>query len=438
MSKIYTIFYSWQSDTKDSSRKIIEKALAEAKKKLLDNKGVSIEIDHSTLGECGMPSIDQTILRKIDNCDIFLCDLTPVVKYEKEEGNGNIINKQVPNPNVLIELGYAMSAVGVNYIIPVAHQGQWSPNELPFDINHHAVYCFTAKNCNLTEAIFKVISFIKENGGHRHLDKPYWLHILSVICSKARQGLFAETFDPYKDSITESSASFFKRRMCAAFPGERGLVEYTDQKLIRKALSKLLATPLTFKKGIGYDVCTDPIWWFRSGRAMEIDKYYYLGNGRYLLGWDELKIRRLVAFIESGRYYSNYVYVEWDGDEPTGVYGDYYTPTRIKEIQKTLGYASEEYAQFKPCRLFTKKITKQEEDDGYTKILDRIVDLKKRYECRIRALTPYNYIIAAKQSAFNNTEFDRTSDAMFEGMLNGTITKEQFNDYMMKFPKPSL
>ena len=102
MSKIYTIFYSWQSDTKDSSRKIIEKALAEAKKKLLDNKGISIETDHSTLGEGGMPSIDQTILRKIDNCDIFLCDLTPVVKYEKEEGNGNTINKQVPNPNVYL------------------------------------------------------------------------------------------------------------------------------------------------------------------------------------------------------------------------------------------------------------------------------------------------------------------------------------------------
>lgn len=290
----------------------------------------------------------------------------------------------------------------------------------------------------LDRGYIEVVSFIKENGGHRHLDKPYWLYILSVICSKARQGLFTEKFEPYKDTIAESSASFFKRRLCAAFPGERGLVEYTDQKRIRKTFSKLLSAPLTFKKGIGYDVCTDPIWWFRSGRAMEIDKYRYLGNGRYMLGWDELKIRRIVAFIESGRYNSNYVYVEWDGDEPTGVYGDYYTPTRIKEIQTTLGYASEEYAQFKPCRFFTKKITKQEEDDGYTKRLGRIVDLKKRYECRIRALTHYNYIIAAKQSAFNNAEFDRTSDAMFEGMLNGTITKEQFNDYMMKFPKPSL
>ena len=438
MTEIYTIFYSWQSDSKDKSSKIIEKALFEAKNSLLENKEISIEVDHSTLGECGMPSIDQTILRKIDNCDIFLCDLTPVVKYEKTEGNGNTIIKQVPNPNVLIELGYAMSAVGVNYIIPVAHQGKWSPNELPFDINHHAVYSFTEKNCNLAEVIFKVVLFIKRNGGHRHLDKPYWLHNLSVICAKARQRFFTETFDPYKDTITESSASFFKGRLCAAFPGERGLVEYSNQRQIRKALSKLLMTPLTFKKGIGYEVCTDPVWCFRSGRAMKIDKFRYLGNGRYLLGWDELKVRRIVAFIDSGLYYSNYVYVEWDGDKPTGVYDGYYTPARIKEIQKTFGYALEEYALFNPCRFSIKKITKQEEDDGYTKILGRTVDLRKRYECRIRSLTPYNCIIAAKQSAFNNREFDRTSDIMFEGMMNGTITKEQFNDYMMKFPKPSL
>lgn len=88
MSKTYTVFYSWQSDTKDGSRKIIEKALSNAKQELREYEGISIEIDHSTLGKSGMPSIDQTILRKIDNCDIFLCDLTPVVNYDKKEGEG--------------------------------------------------------------------------------------------------------------------------------------------------------------------------------------------------------------------------------------------------------------------------------------------------------------------------------------------------------------
>ena len=231
---------------------------------------------------------------------------------------------------------------------------------------------------------------------------------------------------------------FFKRRICAAFPGERGLVEYKDQRQIRKALSMLFKVPLKFDKAIGHDCHTDPIWWFRGGSAMNIDKYRYLGNGRYLLGWDELKIRRLIAHIDSGRYYSNYVYVEFDSDEPTGVYEGYYTAEKIKELYKDSGQVTEEYAVFKPCYFFKKKITKQEEDDGYTKILGMTIDLKNRYECRIRSLTPYNYIIAAKQSAFNNSEFDRTSGGILDGMLDGTVTKQQMNEYMMKFPKPDL
>lgn len=124
MKKEYTIFYSWQSDSKDKSRNIIDKALKQAVDALKKKYGVQVRIDHSTLGTAGMPSIDQTILRKIDACDIFICDLTPVVEYNKIEGNGKQLTKQVPNPNVLIELGYAMSAIGVDYIIPVSHRGK--------------------------------------------------------------------------------------------------------------------------------------------------------------------------------------------------------------------------------------------------------------------------------------------------------------------------
>ena len=83
MSKTYNVFYSWQSDTKDGSRKIIENALSNAKEKLKENNGISIEIDHSTLGKSGMPSIDQTILRKIDNCDIFLL---PLLSMKRKRG----------------------------------------------------------------------------------------------------------------------------------------------------------------------------------------------------------------------------------------------------------------------------------------------------------------------------------------------------------------
>lgn len=436
MSKSYTIFYSWQSDSKDKSRNHIQKALSIAQKTLIENYGIQIKIDQSTLGESGMPSIDQTILRKIDNCDIFLCDLTPVVSYEKQEGNGITVKKEVPNPNVLLELGYAMSAVGVNYIIPVAHQGTWLPANMPFDINHHSLYCFTKDSCDLVSRILDVVNYIKKNGSHRHLDEPFWYHKMSVWVSLIRERFFVKPFDPYKDTITEHSTVFFRKRMSAAFPGERGLVEYTDQKKIKRALSKLLENPLKFPKSIGRDCTMDPIWWFRSGSSMEIDKFRYLGDGRYLIGWDEVKIKRLIAYIDNGKYYSNYVYLEFDADEPTGVYGDYYSSDRIKQLKSNLDHVPEEYAVFKPYWFYHKKITKMEEDDGHTTIFGRTVDLKRRYECRIRTLTPYNYIIAAKQSSFNNRNFDRTSKWIMDGMLDGSISKDQLHEYMMKFPKP--
>lgn len=44
MPKTYTIFFSWQSDTKDGSRKIIENALSNAKADLKENNGIFITI----------------------------------------------------------------------------------------------------------------------------------------------------------------------------------------------------------------------------------------------------------------------------------------------------------------------------------------------------------------------------------------------------------
>ena len=161
MNRQYKLFFSWQSEDK-KSRKTLDVALQNAVEALND-RGIRLEIDHSTLGESGMPSIDQTILRKIDACDIFLADVTPVTTYQKSSGNGMQVSKDVPNPNVLLELGYAMSALGVGYVIVAAHQGNWIPENMPFDINHRAIYSFTSSNCDLTSRILEVIEYIGLN-----------------------------------------------------------------------------------------------------------------------------------------------------------------------------------------------------------------------------------------------------------------------------------
>ena len=80
LTKKYTLFYSWQSDD-PKSRKILDEALKALKRNLAQRR-IELTIDSSTLGESGMPSIDQTILHKIDTCDIFLADITPVANYK--------------------------------------------------------------------------------------------------------------------------------------------------------------------------------------------------------------------------------------------------------------------------------------------------------------------------------------------------------------------
>lgn len=428
MNNRYKVFFSWQSeDTK--SRQTLDIALQNAVD-ALSNRGIRLEIDHSTLGESGIPSIDQTILRKIDACDIFLADVTPVTTYQKTTGNGKQVSKDVPNPNVLLELGYAMSALGVGYVIIAAHQGNWIPENMPFDINHRVIYGFTTSNCDLTSRIFKVIEYIKKNGRHRHLDKTYLINWIERQYEK-----LWPTKTVIEPIIAEESTVFFRKRMALAFPGCRGLVEFKKTRDIRRHLSKLLEPPIQFKKSI--IGVADPIWRFRAGSALNITSFRHLNGRKFLIGWDELVIRRIVAFTDNGRYYSNYVYVEAQGEKPTGLYG-HYTPEKIKGCQEDLGgFVDEEYAIYKPCAFFYKKVTKQEEDDGSIKIFNRLIKMKREYiETRCRFLTDYNFIIAAKGSAFNNAMFDRTSGDYFNGLLDGNISIEAFHKYMMQFPKP--
>ena len=83
-----TIFYSWQSDLPGSeTRNIIQDSIKDAVRLLRDT--VDIEADRDTKGEFGSPDIAQTIFSKIDDCDIFVADVSAVGRYEATEKHGN-------------------------------------------------------------------------------------------------------------------------------------------------------------------------------------------------------------------------------------------------------------------------------------------------------------------------------------------------------------
>jgi hypothetical protein len=121
------IFYSWQSDIdKKINRYFIYEALKKAAQNL--EQVVNVEIDQSTRDEPGSPDIPDTIFKKIEECSIFIADISFI--------NSKDVQRRTPNPNVLIELGYAIKNHGFEKIILVFNNEFGDLEKLPFDINH--------------------------------------------------------------------------------------------------------------------------------------------------------------------------------------------------------------------------------------------------------------------------------------------------------------
>lgn len=165
------IFYSWQSDLPSSeTRGLIQDGISAAIKLLRDT--VEIEADRDTKGEYGSPDIVQTIFSKIDECDIFIADISVVNKYHSitdENEVGPI--KLGPNPNVMLELGYAASVVGWENVICILNSDYGSPDELPFDLAHHRLSPYSLKESTkadvkkyIRDIVTDTVSNLLENG----------------------------------------------------------------------------------------------------------------------------------------------------------------------------------------------------------------------------------------------------------------------------------
>lgn len=132
------IFYSWQSDSPNpTNRAAIQDALELAAKALRDDDSVVVEpvIDRDTQGVAGCPDIGQTIFGKIEKAAVVVCDVTIVTPPGQEPS---------PNPNVLLELGYALHAVGHGRVILLMNTAYGGPEGLPFDLRSKRIMGYPA------------------------------------------------------------------------------------------------------------------------------------------------------------------------------------------------------------------------------------------------------------------------------------------------------
>ncbi|MFS1859859.1 hypothetical protein BCU54_001905 [Vibrio lentus] len=130
------IFYSWQSDSPgNTNRSLILTALEKAIEELKNDESAIVDpvIDRDTLGVAGSPDISQSIFSKIDAASAFVCDVSIIDIKAK---------KPTPNPNVLIELGYAIKTLGWNRIIMIMNTEFGGPEKLPFDLRSKRVLTY--------------------------------------------------------------------------------------------------------------------------------------------------------------------------------------------------------------------------------------------------------------------------------------------------------
>lgn len=138
MKENIKIFYSWQSDlSDDTNKRAIRDMLKKAKSKIEhENKdNINIIIDEATRDEIGSPNIPLTIIKKINEADIFTADVSIV--------NNSSDTRKMPNPNVMYELGYAVGKLGWERVILLSNNCFGDVKDMPFDIDRHRIMTYS-------------------------------------------------------------------------------------------------------------------------------------------------------------------------------------------------------------------------------------------------------------------------------------------------------
>lgn len=138
-----TIFFSWQSDLPET-RGVLSWALERAARNVSRDATVEepLRVDHDTKDVAGWPEISSTILENIERSDVFVADITPI--------NDAASRRVTPNPNVMLELGYALATgmrrLRIICVVNAAYLPNEDLKELPFDLRGGRPLVFSLAN----------------------------------------------------------------------------------------------------------------------------------------------------------------------------------------------------------------------------------------------------------------------------------------------------
>jgi hypothetical protein len=142
----YKVFFSFQMDTEDKYGKgFIQNAIEIAIQKLKD-ESIEVTLDFGFRKTPGTPLLIDEMLKKSTESDMVIVDLTftsakewlQAKKYKVFGKELRLLNKvedkKSPNPNVLLETGYAWAKKGTYRTLAVMNDAFGTPEELPVDL----------------------------------------------------------------------------------------------------------------------------------------------------------------------------------------------------------------------------------------------------------------------------------------------------------------
>jgi hypothetical protein len=196
----FTVFYAWQSDSPSrDNRNFIESAIEAALKSIqkAGNIQSSPRLDKDTKGVPGIPDIANTIMEKIHASDLIVAD----VSFIGKAGEGKEDDKLIPNPNVMIELGYALSELGWERIIIVLNTSTGAPEDLPFDLRNRRwpiVYEIKAATEQAVKAEIK-------NSLTKQLQEA--IEVIAKLAPRQKRGTTGQRLDALESMVSTLSGS---------------------------------------------------------------------------------------------------------------------------------------------------------------------------------------------------------------------------------------
>ncbi len=144
LPKDFCIFFCWQDHLEPKLHRFLIRgalnaAIGRVQDELPPEANCVLRQDSDTMNRAGSVEISNAILDKINSSTVVIGDVTPTM-INKEN------NWFYPNPNVLLEIGYAARAIGWNRVICLLNKASCEPEQLPFDIRHRRVSSYCCKD----------------------------------------------------------------------------------------------------------------------------------------------------------------------------------------------------------------------------------------------------------------------------------------------------